>query len=213
MDLLSLISGEVSLLAKYTSNRNGLEGIVYQLLCNLIHNGLGLFIHSCASSYNLAVLSAVRMFNIVWPIRHRNSFTPKNIKWAAVLVWLFSILAVLSHSMHGTNDIAHNGHCYFWRVCSAMHAPIFTITFNMTLLIIPSTIMIVCFTVIYAKIIGSRLKVKMNIIRVILTCILLYFVYHAPHFTMGIIYKYGNSDWMMNTYGRLPSPSSFPIHS
>ena len=193
MDILTSVSGEVSILAKYTLKQDGMRGIVDQLLCNLIHNQLGVAVNSCASSYNLAALSIERMFSVVGPIRHRISFTSKNMKRAAVAIWLFSFLSIISHSV-GTNGIASNGSCDFWKTQPGAHAKVFAVTFNLTISIVPLMTMVTCNVVMYARIMVARLKVKMNVIRVLGTCVLLFFVCHAPHVTLSILSRYGRTD-------------------
>ena len=189
MDLLALVSSEISKIAKYALKREGMRGFVDQLLCNLIHNDLGVAVHTCASSYNLAALSGERMFSVVWPIHHRISFTPKNLKRAAVAIWLFSLIAILSHSI-GTNGISPNGRCYFWVAQLGTHADIVIITFNVIFTIIPLIIMLVCYTSMYARIILRHLKVKMNVIHVLGTCLVLFFICHAPRLIYSILSWY-----------------------
>ena len=179
MDLLALVSSQISRITKYLSRRQGMHGLVDQLLCNLIHNDLGVAVHICASSYNLAALSGERMFSVVWPIHHRVSFTQKNLRRAARAIWLFAFVAVFSHSL-GTNSIAPNGLCYYWVAKVGIHSDIFMITFNLIFTVIPLIIMLVCYTTMYAKIIGNNLKVKMNVIHVLGTCVVLFILCHAP---------------------------------
>ena len=198
MDLLALVSSEISKIAKYALKREGMRGFVDQLLCNLVHNDLGVAVHICASSYNLAALSGERMFSVVWPILHRISFTPKNLKRTAVVIWIFSLIAILSHSI-GTNGISPNGRCYYWVAKVGIHADIFIITFNIIFSIIPFIIMLVCYTSMYTRIIGSHLKVKMNVIHVLGTCLVLFVLCHAPRIIYTAWSWYGNVSWKSKT--------------
>ena len=198
MDILALLSSEICIAAKYVLKSDGMEGIVDQLLCNLLHNDFFLVVNSCASSYNLAALSAERMFSVVWPIRHRISFTPKNMKRAATAIWLFSFAAMLSHSI-GTNGISPNGRCYFWVAQLGTHSTIFLITFNLVFSVFPFVTMAACYTCMYARILGSDLKVKMNIIHVLGTCVILYFVCHAPRVIHNMLSWLTRISWLSMT--------------
>ena len=195
MDIITTIFGELSILAKHTLKREGMEGIGDQLICHTIHNQLGMAIHSCASSYNLAALSVERMFSIVWPIRHRVSFTEKNMKLAALAIWLFSVATILLHSV-GTNGIAPNGRCYYWKVHPGSHSKLYSIIFNFVFSIFPFLVMLICYIAMYSRIVIGRLKVKTNVIRVLGTCVLLFFVCHMPRVAIRIISIYGNVNWV-----------------
>ena len=199
MDVLSALSGTFNVIGKYSLKREGLRGLGYELYCNIVHNQLGVAIHVCASSYNLAALSMERMFSVVWPIRHRISFTPTNIKTAAVSIWIFSIAIMLAHSI-GINSIGSNGRCEFWNVKAGIRSKVFAITFNFTISCIPFMIMLVCYVTMYARIIAGRLKVKMNIIRVLGSCIALFFICHAPRAILSIITRYSDSDLVTKSY-------------
>ena len=94
MDILSALSGLINVFAKYAFKNVAMEGAGGELYCNIVNSQLGFAVHVCASSYNLASLSAERMFSVVWPIRHRVSFTPNNMKRVAVMMWLFSIAVI-----------------------------------------------------------------------------------------------------------------------
>ena len=191
MDTLAALPGVVVIVSKYTLKRDGMEGIFDQLLCHTIHNQLGVVINSTASSYNLSALSVERMFSIMWPIRHRLSFTPKNMKWAALAIWLFSFASVLLYSV-GTNGIAPNGRCYFWKSHPGTLGKFYVILFNFVYSIIPFMAMLICYVAMYVRIVKSRLKVKINVIRVLGTCVLLYFVCHTPRVILSFISVSGN---------------------
>ena len=194
MDMLAVVSNAICKIVKYSLKRENMRGLVDQLLCNLIHNHLGVAVHICASSYNLAALSGERMFSVVWPIHHRVSFTQKNLKRAAVAIWIFSFVAMLSHSI-GTSSIAPNGRCYFWVAKVGIHADIFIITYNLLFTIIPLIIMLVCHITMYAKIIGSNLKVKMNVIHVLGTCVVLFILCHAPRIIFNGLSWHHKKSW------------------
>ena len=194
MDLLALVSSEISRIAKYALKREGMRGFVDQLLCNLVHNDLGVAVHICASSYNLAALSGERMFSVVWPILHRVSFTPKNLRRAAVAIWIFSLIAIFSHSL-GTNGISPNGLCYYWVAKVGIHADIFIITFNLIFTVIPLIIMLVCYSTMYVKINRSHLKVKMNVIHVLGTCVVFFILCHAPRIIYTALSWHSKVSW------------------
>ena len=195
MDILAALSGMLIVITKYTLKREGMRGIVDQFLCHAIHNHLGLVIHSCSSSYNLTALSVERMFSIVWPIRHRISFTPKNMKCAALAIWLFSVVSILSYSI-GANGIAPNGRCYFWNPHPGTQGKVYVIMIDLLFSIIPFTAMLTCYIVMYYTIAKAHLKVKINIIRVLGTCVMLYFMCHIPRVVLSFISNYGNINWI-----------------
>ena len=198
MDTVALVMIQIGFAAKYALKSDGLHGIWDQFRCHLLDNGILSSIHTCASSYNLAALSGERMFSVVWPIPHRIYFTPKNMRRAAFSIWLFSVITMFSHSV-GTNGIAPDFRCYYWTVRHGISSKMYAISFNLTFSICPFAIMVACFVAMYYKIIVNHMKVKINIIRVLGTCVIIYFVLHIPVVTISFLYRFGYMEYVEDT--------------
>ena len=198
MDTVALVTREIVVAAKYVLKTDGLHGIWDQFRCHLLDNEIISSIYTCASSYNLAALSAERMFSVVWPIRHRIYFTPRNMRWAAFSILLFSVFVLFSHSL-GTNGIAPNSRCYYWTVRQGIVSKVYGITFNLTFSICPFAIMVACFVAMYYKITVNHMKVKINIIRVLGTCVILYFMLHIPVVAVSFLLRFGYITYLPET--------------
>ena len=192
LDMMSTVFSCVIYALDGVLKGQNMSGIWDWMNCQFIKSGITASVTTCASSYNLSAMTMERCVSVVWPIFHRTHFTDRNIKISVVVIWIIGIAVNLPHSIP-SNGISDKGVCHFWDGLSYIHARVQVITFNTLFTFIPLAAMIVSFLLMYNRIISHRLKVKMNVIKVLGTCVFLYFVCHAPHVVFDLVSRFSTT--------------------
>ena len=184
----------IYLLTKYLLPWTDMEGLGDWFLCQVIYNHLAVVITTTASSFNLASLSLGRMVSLVWPIQHMVHFTKTRTIAIAVSVWITaaSMTTCFAIPMNGIDRHAHR--CLYWRNFSSdIHSKIYYISFSVLFTLIPLAVMFSAYTVIYFRLRGQcRVKdaVKLNVMRMLATCVLLFFLCHFPRAILSIYSRF-----------------------
>ena len=143
------------------------------ILCTFVRSHSLPITSSCCSNYNLAASSLERCTSILYPIYHRNVFTRINVKRLCYLIWLLGFIIILPHAIL-LNDISIHGLCNYWKSSSKGKTYIFESSLYIFYFIIPLFIIIVSFASLYNRIVIRKLKAKLNIIKMLFSCSVLY---------------------------------------
>ena len=189
IDLLSSFLIIVNLAVKYRLPRHPMSSGWDSVMCHLFYNRLNTAMVMCCSTYNLVALSLDRMVSVVWPIGHRCKITRSNMVATSVLVWIFGITITTSFSVP-VNGITPSGGCYYWNnyPSGGLFSKVFGVSFNVAQTILPMTAMTVAYAVIYARLVygGARSRVRLNVVRMLATCVLAFVVCTFPRAFMSI---------------------------
>ena len=185
-----------------------LSGFGDWLVCQTVRSGVSVTVANAASSYNLAAMTVERTAGVVWPIAHRARFTRRNVQRAPVVLWAVAVVAVLPHSLP-SNGISPNAVCNYWSGMSVAHNRVQAVTFNLVFFVAPLAVMVTSYALMYDRLVRRKdgggkdagggkpkIKVKMNVIRVLGTCVLLYLVFHVPHFVVDMASRLTDAHWV-----------------
>ena len=167
------------------------------LYCYVIYTKLIPTVVVMTSSYNLVALSLDRMVSVVWPIQHRVMVTKRRYTWICAGIWCYGLFISLVLCLP-VNGPKGDGTCHFWnKFPSLASARVFSVIFNTFYTFLPLSLMLVSYTVIYITIsttsIGS--KVKMNVIRMLATCVLLFFICHILRAYFSVISRFSTRNY------------------
>ena len=177
LDLVVNLMTVLSMFTRYLMKKKNMSGSVEWAICNFLHSYALLAFTTLSSSLNLSALSLERMFCVVFPIFHRLKITDRVMKIVATFVWIIGAFVILSLSIP-SNQISPDGKCYFWDGVSTEWQLIFPIINNVMISVLPFFIMVVAFIAMYVRILVLGLKVRMNVIRMLGTCVILFFMCH-----------------------------------
>ena len=158
-------------------------------LCTIFKSHVLTLIASCSSNYNLAASSFERSMSIIYPIYHRNIFTDTNIRRLCVFIWILGCIVMLPHAFL-LNDISPNGFCYYWTRSTNTSTLIFTCSLHISYLGIPLFITIVSFAGLYKMIAIRKIKAKLNIIKMLFSCSVLYLLLQGQRICITFINIY-----------------------
>ena len=179
----SLIDGIFNMLSvmsigtRYVLPKSNMSGTIDWMICNFLHSQVIMAAPSVSSSYNLSMLTIERMISVVFPIFHRVKLTDGVMKKIAVFMWITGLLVMLPMSIP-SNNIAPDGTCFFWNGLSPELQVFVALATNILLTIVPFFMMVVAFSIMYFRILVMGLQVRMNVIRTLGTCVLLFFLCH-----------------------------------
>ena len=177
----------VCLVCVYLVKRQRMNiGTTDWFICSLLHSQLGMAIPACGSSYNLGAMALERMVSVLCPVYHRNRVSNKALRWVSASTWIVGAgfmtpLALL------TNGIAPNGQCYYWNGLPERFKLTLSVCFNASFSIIPFLVMLISYAVMFIRIARLKLKVRMTVIRVLASCVVLFFVCHCLRVVFSIV--------------------------
>ena len=123
----------------------------------------------------------------------------------AAFIWILGPFLMLSLAIP-SSYITPNGTCYFWNALDKKWSMFIAISTNIIVSIVPFIIMIVAFAAMYIRIHLLGLKVRMNVIRMLGTCVILFFICHGLQSLFGIImtwFKPNDPSWHTKPIYRL----------
>ena len=208
VDIFTCLSTLFWLLTEKYVTRTQLTATTWNwFMCTYVHSQFPLATGVLISSYNLALLSLERMISIVFPVAHRIHGNAKNQRRVALLVWIAGVVLTVAYTTP-TNGVTSNGGCFFWRrFPSQLKAKVFAVSFTFGYTFLPVTGMLVSYTMIYWRIaIGGGTtsgagsgsgasksvdKVKLNVVKMLATCVLAYLGCHILRATISIASRFG----------------------
>ena len=180
----------------FLKNKN-MSGIIDWFSCSVIHSQVLVGAMLTSSSYNLCALALERMICILFPIFHRVRITERVLKMVAAFIWILGPFLMFSLAIP-SSYITPNGTCYFWNGFDKKWSLFIAISTNIIVSIFPFIIMIVAFAAMYIRIHLLGLKVRMNVIRMLGTCVILFCICHCLHSSLSIImtwFKPNDPSW------------------
>ena len=168
------------------------KGVFDWVICSLVKSQFTIAALTCVSSYNLGILALERMASVVYPAFHRNHSSGRNQKLASVAVWTFGIGIIIPHAAL-TNGITATGECHFWDKFPSLNASyVYEISFNFWFNAIPMAMMIFAYTSIYIRIRRKDMasKIKHNVVKMLSTCVLMYFVCHVVRLGLSVATRF-----------------------
>ena len=164
------------------------------LHCVFVRSQFMIAFTTCVSSYNLGLISAERCYSILAPIRHRLRCTKVRLAYASLVVWVYGCALMMAYAFP-TNGARPNGAgCYNWdRFPSGEVARLFSVAVLLGFNGVPITIMVVSYTLIYVSVAGKKgVKdhLKMNVIKMLATCVLVYIVCHSFRSMIGVLSRF-----------------------
>ena len=178
VDLVMSAMVPIDLFIKYSLHNSDLASNLY---CYIIHGKFFPTIIVITSTYNLVALSLDRMVSVVWPIQHRTKVTKVGYMWGCLALWSYGLILALALSIP-VNGPQADGKCHYWnKFSSRSNAQIFSVILNTLYTLLPISLMLLSYTVIYITISTTSIggKVKMNVIRMLATCVLLFLCCHS----------------------------------
>ena len=179
--------------SNYLHNWSSMTGSWDLVMCHVIYSQLYVTMPIFSSSYNLVALSVERMISVVWPVVHKVRCTRRLTLIVAVSTWVFGfgIATAFAIPVNGINP--SNRRCYYWNnIPSHLHSQIYAVIFNMTYSLLPLSMMLTSYAVMYASILSRRmrLEIKLNVARMLATCVLLYVCCHVLKVTLVMISRF-----------------------
>ncbi|XP_063797765.1 C3a anaphylatoxin chemotactic receptor-like [Pseudophryne corroboree] len=176
-----------------------LKGEVAYTLCK-VSTGI-MYITMCASVNFLVAMSIDRCASIMWPIWSKNHKTPKCVRSISVIIWGLSLTLSLPHVIFNRVyfDISEcMGKLDFHIYTSDMNK--MKITRLVTMFVIPFVIILVCYCLIFFKLIQVKKSKKSQrpyrIITAVVTC---FFICWFPYYTWPLIPVHIKSSDIDNT--------------
>ena len=152
---------------------NALDGFI----CSILHSDVLMAIVSCGAAYNLGAMSVERMISIVFPVFHRTRVTDHVIIGIGVLSWVLGMIVMIPLCII-SNGVDPNGNCYYWNGFPDYRLTI-SIMLNSYLSVIPFMIMLIAFVAMFVRIKTMKLNVRMAVIKVLASCVFMFFMFHA----------------------------------
>ena len=179
LDMLVAVFMLTYFATRYRITWTQMTGTLDNLLCHLVYSKINIAMATCASAYNLVLLSINIMSGIVWPSSDKGGESRSRLTtWAAVLVWPLGAMLMLPFSIVVTG-LSDSGACEVWANYSTRANMIFAcVAFNLSFFLVPVSVMLACFAAIYARLSSSRVlrkKHDLNEVRVFLTLVFIFF--------------------------------------
>ena len=165
-------------------------------MCHVIYNHLYVTIPTLSSSYNLVVLSLERMTSVVWPVFHKVRCTRRMTLIVALTTWVlvFGIATEFAIPVNGINPVKRQ--CYYWNYLpSRFHAQIYSVLYNTFFVILPLTVMLISYAMMYARISSKRMRpgIKLNVAGMLVMCVLLFVCCHVLKVTLIMISNFSTN--------------------
>ena len=180
---------------KYFVQWSRITGSWDLIMCHVIYSQLYITMPIFSSSYNLVAMSVERMTSIVWPIIHKVRCTRRLNLFIAATTWFlgFGIATAFSLPVNGIDPVGRT--CYYWtQLPSRLHVQIFSVCYNTLYSILPLLVMLISYAVMCARIVSRsmRLGVKLNVARMLATCVLLFLCCHVIKVTLVMIANFSS---------------------
>ena len=193
LDFTTTLFGINFLALKYLHNWSSMTGSWDLIMCHMIYSQLYVTMPIFSSSYNLVALSVERMTSVVWPVFHKVRCTQKLTLIVAVTTWVFGfgIATAFALPVNGINPEKRK--CYYWNhFPSRLHAQIYSVIYNTFYSLLPLIMMITSYVVMYISISSGRLRlgIKLNVARMLATCVLLFLCCHVLKVTLVMISRF-----------------------
>ncbi|XP_073457325.1 chemerin-like receptor 1 [Aquarana catesbeiana] len=168
-------------------------------MCKLSH--FALYLNLSASVLQLTVISIDRCISVVFPVWCRNHRTVRLAVKVVLALWIISLLLNASYFIY-TNTYDVNDTIVFCYVDKLMHNTQVIIRFIL-LFVIPFTIIIICYTVIFLRIQRNRRVTSTKPYKVIAAVIISFFICWFPYHVFSIMISYGmlNDLWLVLLIG------------
>ena len=192
LDLVTTLCTLNYIAMKYLLSWQDMSGPIGWFLCQFIYSQQNFIATTCSSSFNLVALSLERMIRVLWPIYHRRHMTRRRMRLWSAVIWVSGFVVVMSFSFCA-NGVGADRKCIFWSDFSSdLRTRVFYISFNVVFSLAPLLIMSAAYVMIFVRVSSRRLKVdaKLNVIRMLLTCVALFFVCHVLRASLSIASKY-----------------------
>ena len=205
IDIVSSTLTVVCITSKYAVLSNWPTTSLGQwITCEIILSQIPFVATSCSSSYNLCALSVERMAGVMWPAIHRAHFNSRNLFRLAVSIWILGAVLMLAHSVPSNKPKDDGLSCHFWAgLGEEWRTKTLAVGFNACFSFVPLIIMIGSYVVIYIRLTslsraGGKLpdSVKMNVIKMLATCVLLFFCCHTLRVTLSLASRFTDRAWM-----------------
>ena len=178
---------------KYFVKWSSMTGSWDLIMCHVIYSQLYISMPIFSSSYNLVSLSIERMTSIVWPVFHKVRCTRRLTLIVAVFTWVFGFTISVAFSIPVNGIDPEKRKCYYWNhYSSRRHSQISSVLYSMSYFVLPLLVMLTSYVVIYAKISSRRMRpgAKINVARMLATCVLLFICCHFIKFTLVMISRF-----------------------
>ncbi|XP_077312220.1 chemerin-like receptor 1 [Lithobates pipiens] len=152
-----------------------------------------LYLNMCASVLQLTVISIDRCISVVFPVWCRNHRTVRLAVKVVLALWIVCLILNVSYFVYA-NEYEVNDSiviCYVdWLMLNTQVIIRFIILF-----VIPFTIIIFCYTVIFLRIQRNRRVTSTKPYKVISAVIISFFICWFPYHVFSIMNSYGNNSW------------------
>ena len=202
LDFATTILMIPTLLFKYFGHWSSMSGSWDLIICHVMYSQLYATIPIFSSTYNLVAMSVERMTSVVWPVFHKVRCTRRMTLVVAVTTWVlgFCINTALSLPVNGIN--MENRKCYYWNnLSSPLNSQIYSVLYNILFILFPLLVMLTSYTVMYVSILSGRMRlgVKLNVARMLATCVLLFLFCHILKVTLVMISKFTSNNLFGST--------------
>ena len=190
------------LLFKYFGHWSNMSGSWDLILCHLIYSQLYTAMPIISSNYNLVALSVERMTSVVWPVFHKVRCTRRMLLIVAVITWVFGFGIAIATAFPVNGIDAEKGKCYFWNnFPSRLHSQIYSVVYNSIIILLPILMMLTSYAVMYVSISSGRMRtgVKLNVARMLATCVLLFICCYVLKVTLVMISKFTTNNLFEST--------------
>ncbi|XP_073457998.1 chemerin-like receptor 1 [Aquarana catesbeiana] len=160
---------------------------------------LGLFaayLNMCASVLQLTVISIDRCISVVFPVWCQNHRTVRLAMKVALAVWIVSILLNIPYLINTHADDSDENVVTCYKEYSMQRAQV--IIRFIVLFVIPFTIIIFCYTVIFLRIQRNRRLTSTKPFKVIAAVIISFFICWLPGHVFSLLRSYGSDTWNHN---------------
>ena len=181
-DLITCILSIIYTLFKYLYPWRAVRGLLGEFVCHVVYNQTMMLISMYCSTLNLLSLSLERTISVVWPIRHRLSFNRNVGVYLCGAMWTLSFGTMLAFSIpvNGMLSSGGGGGCHFWTGFeSARLAQLHSVIYNTLTSVLPVMVMMAAYVTIYVSLYLHGKSLKSNVIRMLITCVALFFACHA----------------------------------
>ena len=150
----------------------------------------------------MVALSVERMTSVVWPVFHKVRCTRRMLLIVAVITWVlgFCLAIATAFPVNGINTT--NRKCYFWnKFPSRLHSQIYSVVYNSIIILLPILMMLTSYAVMYVSISSGRMRtgVKLNVARMLTTCVLLFICCYVLKVIMVMISRFTSNNLFEST--------------
>ena len=175
---------------KYFVQWSRMTGSWDLIMCHVIYSQLYITMPIFSSSYNLVVLSVERMTSILWPVIHKVRCTRRLTLKIAMSTWVFGfgIATAFALPVNGIDPVKRK--CYYWdNFPSLLNSKIYSVIYNIFYFLLPFIMMLTSYAVMFTRISSRRMRlgVKLNVARMLASCVLLYLCCHFLKVTLIMI--------------------------